>query len=180
MLSSEEQNLVNSVREGNVEAFERLFFEYYIPLCRFAKGYVGTMESARDVVQDVFIKIWSNREKLRIHTSIKAYLFQAVRNHSLNEVEKRNRYLALEEEYIKETEIYSFPESDDPLNEMAGTIWKIVEEMPEKRKAVFTLYREQGMSYKEIASILGIARKTVENQMGRALKFIRERLEKKL
>jgi len=177
-LSPEEQNLVNSIQDGNEEAFENLFFEYYATLCRFSKGYVGTVESARDVVQDVFIKIWSNREKFHIHTSVKAYLFQAVRNHSLNELEKRNRYQAFEEEYIRESNLKLSPDTDENSEELTQVIWQIVEEMPEKRKTVFTLYREHGLSYKEIASILGITRKTVENQMGRALNFIRERLEK--
>lgn len=176
-LSPEEQSLVKSIRDGNEEAFEKMFFEFYAPLCRFSKGYVGTVESARDVVQEVFIKIWSKREKLHIHTSVKAYLFQAVRNHSLNELEKRNRYQTFEEEYIKEAEVESTPDSDENSKELTKVIWQIVEEMPEKRKAVFTLYREHGLSYKEVASVLGITRKTVENQMGRALNFIRERIE---
>ena len=176
-LSPEEKNLVNSIRDGNQQAFEEMFFEYYAPLCRFSKGYVGTVESARDVVQDVFIKIWSKRENLYIHTSVKAYLFQAVRNHSLNELEKRNRYQAFEEEYFRETDAIMISDADENSKKLTKIIWCIVEEMPEKRKAVFTLYREHGLSYKEIASILGITRKTVENQMGRALNFIRERLE---
>ena len=176
-LSPEEKNLVNSIRDGNQQAFEEMFFEYYAPLCRFSKGYVGTVESARDIVQDVFIKIWSKRENLYIHTSVKAYLFQAVRNHSLNELEKRNRYQAFEEEYIRETDAIMISDADENSKKLTKIIWCIVEEMPEKRKAVFTLYREHGLSYKEIASILGITRKTVENQMGRALNFIRERLE---
>jgi|SRR6056297_3475746 len=176
-LSPEEQNLVNSIRDGNQEAFEEMFFDYYVPLCRFSKGYVGTVESARDVVQDVFIKIWSKREHLHIHSSVKAYLFRAVRNHSLNELEKRLRYQKIEEEYVKETESMVIPAADGNSKELTKIIWQVVEEMPEKRKAVFTLYREHGLSYKEIASILGITRKTVENQMGRALNFIREKLE---
>jgi len=176
-LSPEEQILVKSIRDGNEDAFEKMFFDYYTPLCRFSKGYVDTVESARDVVQDVFIKIWSNREKFHIHTSVKAYLFQAVRNHSLNEIEKRNRYQTFEEEYIRETEARNVSDADENPEELTHIIWKIADEMPEKRKAVFTLYREHGLSYKEIASILDITRKTVENQMGRALNFIRERLE---
>lgn len=177
-LSPAEQNLVNSIQDGNEEAFESLFFEYYVPLCRFSKGYVGTVESARDVVQDVFIKIWSNREKFQIHTSVKAYLFQAVRNHSLNELEKRNRYQAFEEEYIRESELKAVSHNTENTEQLTQLIWQIAELMPEKRKAVFTLYREHGLSYKEIASVLGITRKTVENQMGRALNFIRQHLEK--
>lgn len=175
-LSPVEQNLVTNIQEGDEEAFECLFFEYYPSLCKFSKGYVGSVEAARDVVQDVFIKIWINREKLQIHTSVKAYLFQAVRNQSLNELEKKKRYQAFEEEYTRETEHLHDADINESSEELTKVIWQIVELMPEKRKAVFTLYREHGLSYKEIASILGITRKTVENQMGRALNFIRERL----
>lgn len=155
-----------------------MFFGYYAPLCRFSKGYVGTADAARDVVQEVFINIWTGRESFYIHTSVKAYLYQAVRNRSLNEVMKRKRYQSFEEEYIKEEELKRVPETEENADELTRKIWQIAEEMPEKRKAVFTLYREHGLSYHEIADILGITRKTVENQMGRALKFIRERLEK--
>jgi RNA polymerase sigma-70 factor (ECF subfamily) len=176
-LSSEEQNFVKSIRDGDEEAFELLFFKYYAPLCRFSKGYVGTVESARDVVQEVFIKIWSKREHIHIHTSLKAYLFQAVRNHSLNELEKKSRYQTFEEEYTREAEMKNVPDVEQNVEDLTKRIWAIADEMPEKRKAVFTLYREHGLSYKEIASILGITRKTVENQMGRALNFIRERLD---
>lgn len=177
-LPPEEQRLVKCIREGNEEAFEEMFFGYYASLCRFSKGYVGNTDSARDVVQDVFINIWSSRENFDIHTSVKAYLFQAVRNRSLNELQKKKRYHSFEEEYLKEINSKNEQVSDESPNDLTQKIWQIVDDMPEKRKAVFTLYREHGLSYKEIADILEIKRKTVENQMGRALKFIRERLEK--
>lgn len=177
-LSSDEQNLAKSIREGNEDAFEKMFFEYYSSLCRFSKGYVGTAEIARDVVQEVFIKIWSNRVNFYIHTSVKAYLFQAVRNRSLNEIQRKKRYQSFEEEYSRELKTKKVPEPDTSSDDLTKKIWQIVNEMPEKRKVVFTLYREHGLSYKEIADILDIKRKTVENHMGRALNFIRESLEK--
>jgi RNA polymerase sigma-70 factor (ECF subfamily) len=177
-LSPDEHNLAESIREGNDAAFEKMFFEYYASLCRFSKGYVGTADAARDVVQEVFIKIWSNRVNFYIHTSVKSYLFQAVRNSSLNAIQKKKRYQSFEEEYLREIETKKVPEPNNSSEELTQKIWQIADEMPEKRKVVFTLYREHGLSYKEIADILEIKRKTVENHMGRALNFIRERLEK--
>lgn len=177
-LPPEEQSMAECIREGDEEAFEKMFFGYYAALCRFSKRYVETPDAARDVVQEVFVQIWSNREDFIIHTSVKAYLFQAVRNRSLNELQKRKRYQAFEEEYSKEIESKKIAGSGSASDDLTQKIWQIVDGMPEKRKAVFTLYREHGLSYKEIAAILGIKRKTVENQMGRALNFIRERLDK--
>lgn len=174
-----DQQLVREISDGNKAAFEQLFFEFYHDLCDFALGIIHSKEEARDVVQDVFLRIWKRRSRWEIHTSLKIYMFQAVRNEALNHAGKRKSLLKLKRELIH-TPSYGVEEVSKGLDvreqKMVTRIWKIAEEMPERRQSVFTLHRKHGLSYKEISKVMGIARKTVENHMGEALKYIRERM----
>jgi RNA polymerase sigma-70 factor (ECF subfamily) len=147
----------------------------------FSNTYLNSLDLARDVVQDVFIKIWDNRESFYIKQSLKAYLYQAVRNQSINSLQKNKRKQKLENRFQKRIEILkSVNEIDQPIfstEELTEKVWKLVDELPERRRTIFTLYRKHGLSYKEIAEVLGIARKTVENQMGKSLQFLRDKLD---
>lgn len=169
--------LVEGIRSGDQVAFEKLFHLYYSRLCVFSNGYVKSLDLSRDVVQEVFIKIWDNRENFYINQSLKAYLYMAVRNQSLNFLQQRKQKERLEGRLKKQQEL------NDTINrvefnteELSQKVWKLVEELPEKRHTIFILYRKHGLSYSEIAEVMDIARKTVENQMGKSLKFLRERL----
>lgn len=177
-LKPKHTDLVNKIREGNKSAFETLFYKYYARLCVFSNTYVKSIDTSRDVVQDVYIKIWDNRENFYITQSLKAYLYQAVRNQSLNYLEKNSQKLRLQDDLSRQREIES-GEHETELNteELTEKIWKLVDQLPERRRTIFILYRKHGLSYKEIGEVMDISRKTVENQMGRSLKFIREQLD---
>jgi RNA polymerase sigma-70 factor (ECF subfamily) len=131
---------------------------------------------AEDIVQDVFYNLWKGRHKWHIHTSIKAYLFQSVRNHTLNHIRKSKHYREMRDEFAKEigwndgTENGLNPEK----KQLVDRIWAAVNEMPQRRQSVFVLHQKHGLTYKEIAVVLNIKRKTVENHMGFALSEIRE------
>ena len=176
--SNSDFDLADRIRSGDHAAFEILFHQYYSRLCVFSNGYVKSLDIARDVVQEVFIKVWDNRENFIITQSLKAYLFMAVRNQSLNFIQEKKQKNRLEERLRKQQELNeSVKREDFNKDELSQKIWKLVEELPEKRRAIFILYRKHGLSYSEIADVMKIARKTVENQMGKSLKFLRERLE---
>lgn len=172
------EKMVEKIRSGDQYAFERMFHTYYSKLCVFSNSYVKSLDIARDVVQEVFIKIWDNREDFEIRQSLKAYLYQAVRNQSLNQIEKNKQKRRLSES-LKKHEDFLEEEHSSDLNteELTQKIWKLVEELPERRRSIFILYRKHGLSYKEIAEVMDIKRKTVENQMGKSLQFLRERLD---
>lgn len=181
-----EKETIQKINQGDEGAFENVFHLYYDRLCMFSAGYVGSADQARDIVQEVFIALWENRQNLTIETSLKAYLYQAVKNRSINALIKNNRIRAL-----KERLLFQADHKSDSIMSDAGyaeihilsrettaetgleNIWLHVSQLPEKRKAVFTLHRKHGLSYKEIAMVMGITRKTVENQMGKALKYLR-------
>jgi RNA polymerase sigma-70 factor (ECF subfamily) len=181
MKSKSSEGLVEKIRHGDKYAFEILFNQYYSKLCLFSNTYLNSLDLAHDVVQDVFIKIWDNRESFYIKQSLKAYLYQAVRNQSINSLQKNKRKQKLENRFQKRIEILkSVNEIDQPIfstEELTEKVWKLVDELPERRRTIFTLYRKHGLSYKEIAEVLGIARKTVENQMGKSLQFLRDKLD---
>lgn len=136
------------------------------------------MDTSYDVVQDVFVKIWENRANFYIHHSLKAYLYQAVRNQSLKFLEKNKQKIKLQKRLEKQQNL-SFKETENHINteELSQKVWKLVEKLPERRRTIFLLYRKNGLSYSEIGEVMGITRKTVENQMGKSLQFLRENLD---
>lgn len=176
--SKDKSGLVKKIRSGDHPAFETLFYRYYSQLCVFSNSYVKSLDIARDVVQEVFIKIWDNRENFYINQSLKAYLFMAVRNQSLNFLQQRKQKQRLEDR-LKKQQVLNEAINKDELNteELTQKVWKFVEQLPERRRTIFILYRKHGLSYEEIAEVMGIARKTVENQMGKSLKFLREQVD---
>jgi len=170
--------LVERIRSGDHVAFEELFHLYYAQLCVFSNSYVKSLDFARDVVQEVLIKIWDNKENLFINQSLKAYLYTAVRNQSLNFIQQKKQIERLEIRLKKHEEFKSNIKNEEPdTEELTKKIWELVDKLPERRRTIFILYRKHGLSYSEIAEVMEIARKTVENQMGKSLKFLRDQLE---
>jgi len=176
--SNDKSRLVEKIRSGDHSAFETIFYRYYSQLCVFSNSYVKSLDIARDVVQEVFIKIWDNRVDLYINQSLKAYLFMAVRNQSLNFLQQKKQKKRLEDRLRKQQSLNETINQDEfNAEELTQKVWRVVEELPERRRTIFILYRKHGLSYAEIGEVMGIARKTVENQMGKSLKYIREQLD---
>lgn len=172
---------IERIREGDRSAFEDLFFEYFYDLCSYAFQITKSEQKAKDIVQEVFYKLWKRREQWTIHSSLKAYLFRSVRNEALNQVNHEQHRQDTREELsiLKDVRRSDY---EKPLNEdderLLEQIWNIVRELPQRRRSVFVLHRKHGLSYKEIAEILDISRKTVENHMGLALDDIRREIER--
>lgn len=170
--------LAKKIRAGDRKAFEQLFYRYYAQLCVFSNSFVRSMDISRDVVQEVFVKIWDNRDNFNVETSLKAYMYQAVRNQSLNFIKQKKQQERLKERIKKQQEAAKERCGDEfNTEELSEKVWKLVETLPERRRTIFILYRKHGLSYHEIAEVLSIARKTVENQMGKSLQYLRENLE---
>lgn len=159
---------------GDRAAFEGVFRAHYRPLCAFACTYLKDRDRSEDLVQELFVKLWNERERLNVTGSLKAYLFSAVRNRSLNELEKVVRMKPLNER-LHDTSQDDTPSEEDHTWRSARVL-AAIEALPEERRKVFKLSRNEGLKYHEIAARLGISVKTVENQMGKALKTLREEL----
>lgn len=175
---------VEKIRKGDRKAFEELFFTYFYDLCTYAFQIAKSEQKAKDIVQEVFYKIWKRREKWTIHSSLKAYLYQSVRNEALNQIDRdRHRQNTREElsvyQEIEKRKVGQARKLNNRDEQLVEKIWSIASELPQRRRSVFVLHRKHGLSYREIAQVLGISRKTVENHMGLALSDIREQLEQR-
>jgi RNA polymerase sigma-70 factor, ECF subfamily len=169
------------VQDGDYIAFRDLFTRYYRSLCNYSMRVVATREVAEEVVSDVFVKLWKNREQIEVHTSFEAYMYRAVRNQSLD-------YLKLKMHRVHERESlesiqwnlayadHYTPVEEVVFNEFYDRVETYINDLPRQCQLIFRMSREEGLRYREIADQLNISIKTVETQMGRALKTLRERV----
>ena len=175
-LRSKEFELILKIKNSDSTAFKELFFTYCQPLIRFAHRFVTNVSLAEDIVQDVFLKIWSNRQQLNPHLNIKSYLYVAARNNALKEL----RHLQVQrksEEKIQFSQPKTFtPEEIFNGKEIETIVLQAVEELPDKCRLIFSMNRFDRLTYSEIAEILDLSIKTIETQMGRALRHLRKRL----
>ena len=171
------QNITKLIREGNLKEFERIFKEFYPQLCLYALRFVKTKDLSEEIVQNLFCQIWENRKELNIHTSIKAYLYRSTYHNALQVLRKigsHNKY----KEYVK----HHFTENDSSTNKLdEKEINKIVQQtlssLPQRCGTIFKMSRFEGLKYQEIAQKLSISIKTVEANMGKALKAFRHNLK---
>jgi RNA polymerase sigma-70 factor (family 1) len=173
------QNInIEKIRQGDIQEYELLYHQYCQPLVLFANRFVYDLDFAENIVQDVFLNIWVNREKLDPAGNIKTYLYTLVKNSALNTI----KHLKVEHNYKETVTIIesdnNTPETDFSFKELEQTLNKVIKKLPEKCRTIFLMSRQDHLSYKEIAQVLGISVKTVENQMGKALKVLRKNLSR--
>ncbi len=172
-----EQGWIARLRAHDVTAFEELFRAYFQRLAGFAYGYVRTPEIAAELVHDVLFAVWERRETWEPAGSVRSYLFRAVHNRALKYLEHER----VERRWAEDFPGGEIPAVATPLelledSEVAAAFAGAVAGLPPRARAIYTLHREQGMSYAEIASLLGVSVKTVETQMSRSLKALRQRM----
>lgn len=168
-------HITNRIKAGDEQAFEEVFRTLYAPLCGYAHKILPDMADAEEVVQAVFLKVWEQRATLDIQHSIKAYLYRAVHNACLNQL-KHEQVKQAHANHVKATREETHQTDRLEQQEMKREITRAINELPEKCREVFQLNRFEGLKYREVAELLGISEKTVENQMGKALKLLREKL----
>lgn len=169
---------LSALKNGSTAAFDLCFEVYFTGLCTFANKLVRDPSVAQDIVQELFVNLWVQREKLEIHTSLKSFLFQSVKNNCLDHIKHSNVEHAFAVRYINEhAEEYENIYSDFAKKEILRALDIAVEKLPKQCKAVFLMSRFDYKTYKEIADVLGLTVKTVENHMGRALHIIRLELK---
>ena len=174
-----EQQQLRKIRKGDVDTFENLFHQFYAGLCGYAESLVNKPEVAEEVVQDVFYNIWKNRESLQIQRSLQSYLYRSVYNNSMMYLRKMKRERFLDDGNTLE-QVFDSPDPSQLLllNEVSELVSDTLDQLPERTREIFILNRQEGLKYKEIAERLSISIKTVEANMGKALKALRNTMEK--
>jgi len=178
MKNYEEQFIFTRMVEGDKEAFRYFFEKYYTDFCNLVNIYLHDSDMSEEIVQDVFIYFWENKGKIKIESSVKLYLLKASKNKSINFLRNektKNRILRKISLFTNNNNCT--PENVLESNQLREIIKTSVESLPEKCRQIYIFAKEKNMTYKEIASELDISVKTVENQMGKALKRLREILQ---
>lgn len=169
----EEKQLIKLLKEGDKEAFSLLYKQYWDQVYRFCQLYLNSKERVEDAVQEVFIKVWESKDFIREDDNFKGLLFIITRNLIFNQYRKN-----LNESFYKMTVLSAMETSYDIEDEIVACdlseyIDQLIAELPEKRREIFNLSRKEHKSYKEIALLLNISEKTVENQISKALKYLK-------
>lgn len=166
------------------ESFDAIFHAHYRLLYAYALGIVRDRELARDIVQEVFLKLWRNRQRIEINTSLKAYLIRMTRNQCVDTL-RDGRYADKNihiEEVLCRVELMGLDDTDPVFDrifsdELQFRFREAVETLPAQCKKIFLLNRQEGLSYLEIAAVLGVSHSTVKNQMVIAMRKLHEALK---
>ena len=164
------------IKKGDKDAFNKLFLQYYDRLCQFVGYYIQDTDTVENIVQDLFFKIWINRNTWNFTPNIVSYLYKAARNYSLNYLKNSKIKDKSLDEYSKSFNLSETPEKEFIDREFNDSVHEAINELPEQCRIIFKMNKFDGLKYAEIADIKNISVKTVETQMGRALKYLRKRL----
>jgi len=170
-----DNEIMRRIRQGDVGQFESLFRSSYISLVRYAKTLVKNHDTAEEIVQDLFFRLWQNKSKIRIESSLNGYLFRAVHNRCLHFIEHNK----IVERHVHEVSDRQNNSPENPADilyykELQERIAGILERLPERCGKIFCMSRFEGLKYSEIAEKLSVSVKTVEANMGKALKEFRK------
>ena len=177
-MASDKRNkqLITSRHTGNMDNFEALFKQYYAPLVVYANKFVSETDTAREIVQDFFVRLYEKRQSLTVDTSLKSYLYRSVYNCCINYINQRN----IQDKHLKNIDL----EKDDEDNleneinsvELQQRIYAVIESLPPKCRRIFKMNRLEGLKNEEIAAQLNLSKRTVETQISKALKILRKKL----
>lgn len=173
---TEDAHLLSAIKKGDKKAYNTLFRRYYPMLCAYCSKFVD-LEDAEEIVQDVMLWLWENRELQQIEISLNSYLFKTVYHRAINKIaqnksQSRAETLFYENmlEMLQDTDFYQ-------IEELRKRIEKAISLLPPGYRESFVMHRFQQMSYKEIASTLQVSPKTVDYRIQQALKLLRMELK---
>jgi RNA polymerase sigma-70 factor (family 1) len=171
-----DEELVEKLRKGDIEAFDAVFEKYSNRLFGFAMKYLKSKEETEGLVQDVFLKIWENRKKLKKDSSLKSYLFTISYHNICKFFRKKQLQGKLKEEIGLATDISVDTEEQIDYHSTLEQIEKLIDQLPPKQKAIFEKSRKEGKSTRKIAKEMHLAPGTVDNHISAALKFLRKHI----
>lgn len=170
-----DNEITGRIRNGDIKEFESLFRSSYASLVKYARTLIKDHDTSEEIVQDLFFRLWQNKEKLKIESSLNGYLFRSVHNSCLHYIE----HMKVVERHEQEMSFVQNDESESPAEilqykELQAKIARTIEKLPERCGQIFCMSRFDGLKYSEIAEKLAVSIKTVEANMGKALKEFRK------
>jgi len=170
-------DIIRKIRNGNIKAFETLFRSSYNALVNYARTILKDTDTSEEIVQDLFYILWRDRKKLNISSSLSGYLYRSVYNKCLHYIDHQ-KVIMKHEADIREGSVNKHEDPVDQMNyrELHDKVNRIIEKLPERCARIFCMSRFDGLKYTEIAERLSISVKTVEANMGKALKEFRKEL----
>ena len=169
-----ENTLYHQIKQGDAEAMKSLFHLHYKPLCTYVVQFTKSMPEAEDIVQGIFVRLWSNRETLTIVTSTKAYLYRSAHNAYIDTYRKSKKEILLLDRLKYEALSNQLEEDDTLLQQRLAKTKLLISVLPERCKEVLLLSKKEGYKNREIAKKLEISIKTVEAHLAVAIKKIQD------
>lgn len=169
----EDQKIIQKLNQGDESGYRELFDRYYTPLCIYGLRYIDSFATVEDIVQDIFVKFWDMKTHLYLRTSLKSYLFKAVKNNCINFCNTNKKYhFDLIEDHIDHllTEEVSIEE----IEALKDKLLKEIDELPEKSRETFKAIVFENLKYKEAAERFGVSVNTIKTHFSRALKQLRQ------
>ena len=173
-----EKLLTRELQRGNAKAFELLYDRYHARLYNFCLKIIRNAQEAEDLVQDVFIAIWENREKLDENKSFSSFVFMIAKNKMLNKIKKNLSHQIYMDFMQKENQDRDDLRKDIESYELMNLLQKTIHQLPEKTKEIFLLSRNEGLTYKEIALKLNISENVVDHEIRKSLMHIKDQIRK--
>jgi RNA polymerase sigma-70 factor (ECF subfamily) len=177
---SDNDVLIESLRGGDEKAFTYLIDNYHHRLCVYANSLIKNVYSAEDIVQNVFVRTWEQRSRLRPAHSIKSFLYKSVYNEFIDQYRKNQSLFSLEKKFHENLNAIVHEDDSESLDRIIKAVNKEIQNLPPKCKEVFMLSKQEGLTNIEIAEHLNVSIKTVEAQITKAFSILRDSLEEKV
>lgn len=174
-----ETNFIESLKNGKEMAYSILVEHYHHQLCVYAHSLMGDQEMARDIVQNVFFRMWKKRHKLDANSSLKSFLYKSVYNEFIDQYRKNKSVISLEKKHIEVLDDF-IEKDEDTVQKLFDMVQREIRNLPPKSRMVFMLSKQEGLTNMEIAEYLGVSLKSVEAHITKAFSLIRTKLNGKI
>ena len=172
-----DSEITGRIRQGDKQEFEKLFRSSYVSLVRYTKTIIRDHDASEEIVQEFFFRLWQDRQNLKIESSLNGYLYRSVHNRALHYLEHQKVVSRHAGEVLATADLTSEPVTDAIYyHELQARVARVLKRLPERCRLIFRMNRFEGLKYNEIADKLAVSLKTVEADMGKALKEFRKAL----
>lgn len=177
-IDAEKHWIVQVSRNNDEKAFRQLFEHYYAPLVQYSTYITGSVSLAEEIVSEVFVNMWKNRSKLSEVQDFKKYVYTSTKHKTIDYIRhaKDLSFVSIDKKDFEECIVYNNPEDQFVESEIRSRIEAVILKLPERCRIIYRFVKEDHMKYREVADLLDISPKTVENQMAIAMKKIREEI----